>query len=76
MMRAALLASGAGWQLDESMIGKALLQDYQTPKGWLSNSGSRKLGHADRLSVCLSVRLSEANRLPNYKRSRAELGIL
>ena len=27
-------------------------------------------------SVCLSVRLSEANRLPNYKCSMAKLGIL
>ena len=44
----------------------------QTPKGWLSNSGSRKLGHA----VCPSVCPSDANRLLDYKRSMAKLNIL
>ena len=43
-----------------------------TPKGWLSKHSAPRNWHAVRPSVCLSG----ANRLPKYKYSMAELGIL
>ena len=44
---------------------------YQIPKGWY-HIALQEIGNA----VCLSVRPSVAERLPNYRSSNAELKIL